>query len=105
MTMVMQAIQTAFNPSFFVVINPLIIKNWRTSRGHFGGLWREEVALKGVLYVKGGSRKVVFQGMHQMMGSDLAGLWGTEPKQTRMLFIGIDLPKDTLLTGLEGWLA
>ncbi len=60
---------------------------------------------KGVLYVKGSNRKVVFQGVHQMMGSDLAGLWGVEPKQTRMVFIGIDLPKDTLMAGLEGCLA
>ena len=60
---------------------------------------------KGVLYVKGSNRKVVFQGVHQMMGSDLAGLWGAEPKQTRMVFIGIDLPKDTLLAGLDGCLA
>ncbi len=59
---------------------------------------------KGVLYVKGSPRKVVFQGVHQMMGSDLAGPWGTEPKQTRMVFIGIDLPKDTLMAGLEGCL-
>jgi len=60
---------------------------------------------KGVLYVKGSNRKVVFQGVHQMMGSDLAGPWGAEAKQTRMVFIGIDLPKDTLLAGLEGCLA
>jgi len=60
---------------------------------------------KGVLFVKGSNRKVVFQGVHQMMGSDLAGPWGTEQKQTRMVFIGIDLPKDTLLAGLEGCLA
>lgn len=59
---------------------------------------------KGVLYVKGSPRKVVFQGVHQMMGSDLAGPWGTELKQTRMVFIGIDLPKDTLMSGLEGCL-
>ena len=59
---------------------------------------------KGVLYVKGSPRKVVFQGVHQMMGSALAGPWGAEPKQTRMVFIGIDLPKDTLLAGLEGCL-
>ena len=60
---------------------------------------------KGVLYVKGSNRKVVFQGVHQMMGSDLAGPWGAESKQTRMVFIGIDLPKDTLLAGLESCLA
>ena len=59
---------------------------------------------KGVLYVKGSARKVVFQGVHQMMGSDLAGPWGAELKQTRMVFIGIDLPKDTLMAGLEGCL-
>ncbi len=60
---------------------------------------------KGVLYVKGSARKVVLQGVHEMMGSDLAGPWGSEPKQTRMVFIGIDLPKETLLAGLEGCLA
>ena len=59
---------------------------------------------KGVLYVKGSNRKVVFQGVHQMMGSDLAAPWGSEAKQTRMVFIGIDLPKDTLMAGLEGCL-
>ena len=59
---------------------------------------------KGVLYDKGSNRKVVFQGVHQMMGSDLAGSWGSEPKQTRMVFIGIDLPRDTLIAGLEGCL-
>jgi len=60
---------------------------------------------KGVLYVKGSARKVVLQGVHEMMGSDMAGPWGPgEPKQSRLVFIGIDLPKDTLLGGLEGCL-
>jgi G3E family GTPase len=59
---------------------------------------------KGVLYIKGSNRKVVLQGVHEMMGSDMAGPWGIEPKQTRIVFIGIDLPKDTLLLGLEGCL-
>ena len=60
---------------------------------------------KGVLYVKGNPRKVIIQGVHEMMGSDLGGLWGKSVKQTRMVFIGIDLPKDTLMAGLEGCLA
>ena len=59
---------------------------------------------KGVLYIKGSNRKVVLQGVHEMMGSDMAGPWGVEPKQTRIVFIGVDLPKDTLLLGLEGCL-
>jgi hypothetical protein len=30
---------------------------------------------KGVLYMKGSDRKVVFQGVHQLMGSDLGPKW------------------------------
>ncbi len=56
---------------------------------------------KGVLYIKGGARKVIIQGVHEMMGSDLGKPWGSEKRQTRMVFIGIDLPKDVLLGGLE----
>jgi G3E family GTPase len=59
---------------------------------------------KGVLYIKGSNRKVVLQGVHEMMGSDMAGPWGNEVKQTKIVFIGQDLPKDTLLMGLEGCL-
>lgn len=59
---------------------------------------------KGVLYIKGANRKVVLQGVHEMMGSDMAGQWGKELKQTKLVFIGIDLPKDTLMMGLEGCL-
>ena len=56
---------------------------------------------KGVLYIKGGPRKVIIQGVHEMMGSDLGAPWGKEKKETRMVFIGTDLPKDVLLGGLE----
>ena len=57
---------------------------------------------KGVLYMKGSDRKVVFQGVHQLMGSDLGPKWVPgEEKGSKMVFIGIDLPKDVLLQGLE----
>jgi len=57
---------------------------------------------KGVLNMKGTERKVIFQGVHQLMGSDLGPLWAeNEPKVSKMVFIGIDLPKDILLQGLE----
>ena len=57
---------------------------------------------KGVLYMKGTDRKVIFQGVHQLMGSDLGPAWGAdEAKCSKMVFIGIDLPKDILLQGLE----
>ncbi|MFG6448820.1 CobW family GTP-binding protein [Roseateles sp. BYS180W] len=61
---------------------------------------------KGVLYMKGTDKKVIFQGVHQLMGSDLGPKWlPSEKKQSKMVFIGIDLPKEILLSGLEGCLA
>ncbi len=61
---------------------------------------------KGVLYMKGTDKKVIFQGVHQLMGSDLGPRWMPgEKKQSKMVFIGIDLPKDILMQGLEGCLA
>ena len=60
---------------------------------------------KGVLHMKGSDRKVIFQGVHQLMGSDLGPKWAAgEARQSRMVFIGIDLPRDILLQGLEGCL-
>lgn len=57
---------------------------------------------KGVLHMKGIDRKVVFQGVHQLMGSDLASAWGPqEHRQSKLVFIGIDLPRDIILQGLE----
>jgi G3E family GTPase len=57
---------------------------------------------KGVLNMKGTERKVIFQGVHQLMGSDLGPQWGAdETRQSKMVFIGIDLPRDIFLQGLE----
>jgi G3E family GTPase len=57
---------------------------------------------KGVLNMKGTERKVIFQGVHQLMGSDLGPQWAEgEPRTNKMVFIGIDLPKDILMQGLE----
>jgi G3E family GTPase len=61
---------------------------------------------KGVLHMKGSDRKVVFQGVHQLMGSDLGPKWTPqEKKQSKMVFIGIDLPRDVFQQGLEQCLA
>ncbi len=57
---------------------------------------------KGVLHMLGTERKVIFQGVHQLMGSDLGPAWAEgEVRNSKMVFIGIDLPKDILLQGLE----
>jgi G3E family GTPase len=61
---------------------------------------------KGVLNMKGTDKTVIFQGVHQLMGSDLGPKWmPDEKKVSKMVFIGIDLPKDILMQGLEGCLA
>ena len=57
---------------------------------------------KGVLNMEGTERKVIFQGVHQLMGSDLGPAWAEgEAKTSKMVFIGIDLPKDIFMQGLE----
>ena len=57
---------------------------------------------KGVLHMQGTDRKVIFQGVHQLMGSDLGPAWGAEEaRMSKMVFIGIDLPQDIFLQGLE----
>ncbi|UOD32468.1 GTP-binding protein [Massilia violaceinigra] len=57
---------------------------------------------KGVLLMQGAERKVVFQGVHQMMGSDLGAKWGeNEERGSKMVFIGKNLPKDVFVSGLE----
>ena len=57
---------------------------------------------KGVLNMQGTERKVIFQGVHQLMGSDLGPAWADgEARNSKMVFIGIDLPKDIFLQGLE----
>lgn len=57
---------------------------------------------KGVLWMDGADRKVIFQGVHQIMGSDIGGKWTeSDERGSKMVFIGKNLPKDTFIRGLE----
>ncbi|HEY0063888.1 MAG TPA: GTP-binding protein [Telluria sp.] len=57
---------------------------------------------KGVLLMDGADRKVVFQGVHQIMGTDIGAKWGeNETRGSKMVFIGKNLPKDVFIRGLE----
>lgn len=57
---------------------------------------------KGVLWLEDAECRVVFQGVHQVMGTDIGAPWKeTESRETRMVFIGQDLPKDIFIRGLE----
>jgi G3E family GTPase len=61
---------------------------------------------KGVLWMKGNARRVVFQGVHMMMGGDLGKPWAKgEKKASTMVFIGKKLPRDLFIAGLEECLA
>ena len=57
---------------------------------------------KGMLYLKGNPRRVVFQGVHMMMGGDMGKPWGKdEARESVMVFIGRNLPEDLFIRGLE----
>jgi G3E family GTPase len=61
---------------------------------------------KGVLFVKGSERRMVFQGVHMMMGADFGRRW--QPEETpssKLVFIGRKLPKDLFVQGLQQCLA
>ncbi|GGC06597.1 cobalamin biosynthesis protein CobW [Oxalicibacterium flavum] len=57
---------------------------------------------KGVLWMDGADRKVIFQGVHQIMGTDIGAKWGeNEARSNKMVFIGQNLPQDTFILGLK----
>jgi len=61
---------------------------------------------KGVLWMKGNPRRVVFQGVHMMMGGDIGKPWAKgERKESVLVFIGKKLPRDLFLAGMEQCLA
>lgn len=57
---------------------------------------------KGVLWMDGADRKVVFQGVHQTMGTDIGSKWAEdEQRGSKMVFIGKNLPNEIFIRGLE----
>jgi len=61
---------------------------------------------KGVLFMNGTNRRMIFQGVHMLMGADAGKPWGRdEAPASKMVFIGRNLPKDAILKGLEACLA
>jgi G3E family GTPase len=57
---------------------------------------------KGVLHLKGSEHQMVFQGVHMLMGGDKGRPWAAgEPRESRLVFIGRNLPKETIVKGLE----
>jgi G3E family GTPase len=57
---------------------------------------------KGILYLQGLGHRVVFQGVHMMMGSDVGRPWAAQDvRESKLVFIGRDLPEDVLRAGLQ----
>ena len=63
---------------------------------------RDMLRYKGVVYLRDNAHRVVFQGVHMLMGGDLGKAWGKdERRQSTLVFIGRDLPEDVFIKGLE----
>jgi G3E family GTPase len=61
---------------------------------------------KGILHIAGQHHRIVFQGVHMLMGADHGAPWREgELRESRMVFIGRDMPKDVLLKGLQNSVA
>lgn len=55
---------------------------------------------KGILNIHGVDKRVVFQGVHMLMGSDLGAPWAPgEVRESKMVFIGKNMPRDVLEQG------
>ena len=56
---------------------------------------------KGILYMKGVKQRMLFQGVHMLMGAEPGKPWGPKEKPyNKMVFIGRKLPKDVFTSGL-----
>jgi G3E family GTPase len=57
---------------------------------------------KGVLHMAGLDRKVIFQGVHQLMSHDAGAPWeGGDRRESKLVFIGLDLPQALLTRSLQ----
>jgi G3E family GTPase len=55
---------------------------------------------KGILHIAGVDQRIIFQGVHMLMGSDLGAAWGKgEVRESKMVFIGKDMPREVLEKG------
>jgi len=61
---------------------------------------------KGILYITGVNRRMLFQGVHMLMGAEPGKPWQSgEAKESKLVFIGRKLPQDVFTRGLEQCLA
>jgi G3E family GTPase len=57
---------------------------------------------KGILNMHGVERKVVLQGVHQLMSHDVGDPWVPgEPRLSKLVFIGLELPREMIMRSLQ----
>lgn len=57
---------------------------------------------KGVLYLDGCDRQMITQGVHMLVAADLGNRWPEgEAPRTKIVFIGRNLPREAIISGLE----
>jgi len=57
---------------------------------------------KGIVNIAGQERKIIFQGVHQLMSHNAGARWPPgETRLSRLVFIGIDLPREQLTRGFD----
>jgi G3E family GTPase len=61
--------------------------------------------MKGVLAVKGTSKRLVFQGVHMLFDAKFDREWGHEPRTNTLVFIGKNLDRAALTEAFKGCLA
>jgi G3E family GTPase len=61
--------------------------------------------MKGVLAVKGREMRFIFQGVHMLMDGKPGKLWGKEPRENALIFIGRNLNRAELNEGFKACLA
>jgi len=57
---------------------------------------------KGILHINGDEHRTVFQGVHMLMGGEQGSAWKpNEKRESVLVFIGKELPRKAIETGLE----
>ena len=79
------------------------MEEWAHELGHEKG--EDILRLKGVLSFKGVPDRVVFQGVHAIMDGQTDRPWGSDQRFNKVVFIGRNLDKSELESGLRACLA
>jgi G3E family GTPase len=85
-------------------LDPVKVNDWLSyllqSRG------QDILRMKGVLSLKGESRRYVFHGVHMVYDGQLERPWpGSGARRSRLVFIGRDLDRGELEAGFESCIA